>query len=127
MSEVVLDSSAVFALLCSEPGGEEVAKHIGEAMISSVNLSEVYAKSADKGVSLESLKWSVDRLQLSVIPFDEEAAIVAGSLRETTRLAGLSLGDRACIGLGIHRKLPVLTTDKRWLEVSLPVKVIVIR
>ncbi len=41
MSEVVLDASAILALLNKEAGSEEVLKFIGKAAISTVNLSEV--------------------------------------------------------------------------------------
>ena len=46
MSKVVLDASALLALLNSEPGEEVVAKAIPGAIMSTVNLSEVVAKLA---------------------------------------------------------------------------------
>jgi PIN domain nuclease of toxin-antitoxin system len=50
VSEVVLDASAVLALLKQETGSEQVATYIPQAAISSVNYSEVVAKLADAGV-----------------------------------------------------------------------------
>ncbi|AFZ23752.1 hypothetical protein Cylst_1468 [Cylindrospermum stagnale PCC 7417] len=41
MSEVIVDASAVLALLNQETGSEEVSQFIGNAAISTVNLSEV--------------------------------------------------------------------------------------
>jgi PIN domain nuclease of toxin-antitoxin system len=41
MASVVLDASAVLALVRDEPGADKVAPHIGRAAISAVNLQEV--------------------------------------------------------------------------------------
>ena len=41
MSEVVVDASAILALLNQETGSEEVSRFIGKAAISTVNLSEI--------------------------------------------------------------------------------------
>lgn len=41
MTAVVLDASAVLALVCDEPGGDKVAPYVGRAAISAVNLREV--------------------------------------------------------------------------------------
>ena len=49
MSEVVLDASALLALLNDEPGAGEVEKTVPGAIISAVNLSEVVAKLAERG------------------------------------------------------------------------------
>ncbi|WP_366140054.1 twitching motility protein PilT [uncultured Jannaschia sp.] len=38
MSDVVLDASAVLAMLREEPGGDTVGQYIGRAAISTVNL-----------------------------------------------------------------------------------------
>lgn len=56
-------------------------------------------------------------------PFDREAALAAGELRLSTRAYGLSLGDRACLELGRRLGWPVLTTDRRWSQLSLDVEV----
>lgn len=127
MSRAVLDAAAVIALVCREPGGEQVADYLPGALISTVNLAEVFSKAADKGLTLDALKWAVRSLQLQVVPFDEEAALLVGSLREATRAAGLSLGDRACLALGLLEKLPVVTTEKAWRSVPLGVEVRLIR
>jgi PIN domain nuclease of toxin-antitoxin system len=56
MSEVVLDASAILALLNKETGSEEVLKFIGKAAMSTVNLSEVIAKLADAGIPEEDIR-----------------------------------------------------------------------
>jgi PIN domain nuclease of toxin-antitoxin system len=44
-----------------------------------------------------------------------------------TRPLGLSLGGRACLALGLARRIPVCTADRAWLEVKLKIEVQVIR
>jgi integrase len=60
-----------------------------------------------------------------VSPTQAHAAIAA-ALRDITRALGLSLGDRACLALGIFEQAIVLTADRIWAEsaVSIVVKVI---
>lgn len=112
---VVLDASALLALLGSESGSEKVAERVvGGAVISAVNHAEVAAKLADWGVPDEDIREALDGLNLRVVPFDEELAYLSGSLRRRTRKAGLSLGDRACLAFAQRAGLPVLTADRSW-------------
>lgn len=129
MSRAVLDASAVVALIAREPGAERVRDYLGGALISAVNLAEVYSKAKDKGLTQESLKWITAGLRLEVSAFDEAAAERVGLLREPTRSAGLSLGDRACLALGQSLQVPVITSEKRWSGVAatLGVEVILFR
>ena len=127
MSDVVIDSSAVLALLNQENGSEEVSQFIGNAAISTVNLSEVVAKLAEAGIPEEDISQILSSLSLEVVLFSEEQALKAGMLRPSTKSKGLSLGDRACLALGISLNLPILTTDRLWSSLSLEVEVRVLR
>jgi PIN domain nuclease of toxin-antitoxin system len=118
VTEAVLDASALLALLNGEPGSETVAAVVSEAVISSVNLSEVVAKLADHGMDERDLRGLIDGLGLSVVPFDEEQAYAAGLMRPATRRAGLSLGDRACLALARLRRAPAYTTDRSWKAIG---------
>lgn len=88
------------------------------AWLSSVNLSEVVAKLNEGGMPLSEIKITIRELGLQIETFDETSAFTAGELRKLTSHAGLSLGDRACLVLGIQKGDVVLTGDKRWAEVS---------
>lgn len=44
-----------------------------------------------------------------------------------TKELGLSLADRACMALAVTLGLPLLTADRSWVEVDLPVEIRVIR
>jgi ribonuclease VapC len=125
--EAVLDASAVLALLRGEPGADAVAALWPGVRVSAVNLSEVAAKLADRGAGEEEIRDTLAELELRVEPFDGEDAIAAGLLRPPTRSDGLSLADRACLALAVRLGLPVVTADRRWTELGLPVEVRAIR
>lgn len=127
MSEVVLDASALLALLNKEPGHEEIAWVVPRAAISAVNLSEVAAKLAESGMPGEAIRDALEGLALETHDFGRELAFQAGLMRPLTRSRGLSLGDRACLALGQQLNLPVLTTDRAWEGLDLGVEVRLIR
>ena len=61
MSEVVLDASALIAVLREEPGAAAVEAVLDDAAISTVNLSEVQAKLVERGTPPEiAWSWLVD-------------------------------------------------------------------
>jgi ribonuclease VapC len=127
VSEVVLDASAVLALLRSEPGADKVAVCLPAAIISSVNLAEVIAKGVERGTPLETVTAALAELPIAVEPFTEEDAYRSGALRPVTRAAGLSLGDRCALALGLRTGLPVLTTERGWAKLDVGAKVELIR
>lgn len=127
MSDVILDASAVLALLNEEPGAELVQKYLPKARISSVNLAEVITRLNLVGLPTGQILEALNLLSLDVVPFDEEQALQAGILALETKGLGLSLGDRACLALGIVTGCAVLTVDKAWLEVDLGVEVVLAR
>ena len=127
MSRTVWDASALLLLLNAEPGAERLAGELGEALISAVNLSEVVAKLADAGVPEDDLREALAALPLEVAPFDEALAYVAGLLRPSTRAQGLSMGDRACLGLALATGLPVVTADRAWRTLDLGIEVRTLR
>ncbi len=127
MSNYVLDASAILALLNNEPGSEVVLNILTEAVISSVNLSEVIAKLADSGMPEAEVREVINTLGLEVAEFDTEMAHNAGMLRPLTKSLGLSFGDRACLTLGKSLGLPILTTDRAWVDLELGINVQVIR
>lgn len=128
MARAVLDASALLALLNDEPGASMAADALdGEPVMSAVNLSEVVAKLVDAGIDQGEVRDLLDGLQIEVAAFDEDAAHEAGALRPATRRAGLSFGDRACLALGVRLGVPVLTADRGWRSLGLPVEVVVMR
>jgi ribonuclease VapC len=126
-TEFVMDSSAILALVFQEPGREHVATALPAARISTVNVTEVMSKMLDRGLSVAQIDDQMRNFSLVAINFDRDLAIQVGLLRTATRHKGLSLGDRACLALAMREKLPVMTADRAWADLDLPVEVVLIR
>lgn len=126
MSDVVLDASALLALLFAEPGAEAVAAVLADALISSVNLAEVASRLTDRGVPEADARAAIAATGVRIVEFDSDQAWEAARLRGPTRAAGLSLGDRACLALARTRSLPALTGDRAWTGIA-GVEVVLIR
>ena len=124
---VVLDASALLAYLKSEPGGDRVDRVLAESVMSSVNWAEVIQKSIAASVDVEGMLDDLQALGLVVEPFTPEDGEMAGRLWEQTRQAGLSLGDRACLSLGLRLGVAVLTADRAWASLHLSLDIQVIR
>ena len=129
----VLDASALLAWLRTEPG-ESIVQHAldATAAISVVNWAEALSKLSDLGkdpddVLIELVREGIIGNDLLLFPLDESMAVEIARLRQRTRSSGLSFGDRACIALGHHLHLPVLTADRLWKGLRLGVQVHVIR
>jgi len=128
MNSVVLDASALLAVLNQEPGAEQLTPELlSTAAASTVNLAEVHSKLVGRGVSPEDA-WEATLGPIGeAVPFDLEHAKVVGDLVRQTRTLGLSLGDRACLALGLARKVPIYTADKSWKNLKIGVRIHVIR
>jgi ribonuclease VapC len=128
MNRVVLDASAILAVIGGEPGAEKLTPDLlARAVGSAVNLSEVQAKLVSRGWSSEQAWEDATSPVREVVAFDEAQARVAGDLATQTRHLGLSLGDRACLALGIALKVPVYTAEKAWKKLNVGITVHVIR
>ena len=127
MNEVVLDASAILALIQHEPGEENLTDEVmGNAVASTVNLAEVQSKLVKNGYDPDEAWADALELVTAAEPFIAEQAKIAGSLIATTEKYGLSLGDRSCLALAIALKAPVYTTEQAWrnLKVGVPIHVI---
>ena len=127
MSKVVLDASAIIAVINNEPGIERVESALSDATVSSLNCAEVATWLTLHGMPPAEVTSTFDDFTFAVVPFDRTRAIAAGVLIEKTRGHGLSLADRACLALAIELDLPVMTGDRAWAGVDVGVKVQLIR
>jgi PIN domain nuclease of toxin-antitoxin system len=125
--DVVLDASAILAYLGEEPGAERVEAVLSGARVSAVNLAEIVGKLAERGASEADLQAILGPLNLTIDPFEEDQAWIAGAWRPATKAMGLSLADRACLALAASRGATAYTTDRRWAEIGLGVTVEVVR
>lgn len=118
MTSVVLDASAVLALIRDEPGGDKVAPYVGRAAISAVNLQEVIKELLVSGLPEPVIGELLGELRLEVRAHDANAAYAAAALHEQTKAYGRGLGDRSCMALAISLGVPALTADREWRKVK---------
>lgn len=85
------------------------------------------AKLVENGMPESSARSTLSELDLEVVPFDTDLALLAGALRPRTKPIGMSLGDRACIAFGMRLSLPVLTADRNWQALASEVQIQIIR
>lgn len=127
MSGLVLDASALLAVILAEPGAASVIPRLPGAFLSCVNLAEVATRTFDLGKPMEETAREIGRLPLQIAAYDAEQAYVTASLRAAARPLGLSLGDRACLALALSRKAIVLTGDRQWQKLDLGIEILVFR
>lgn len=129
MNKIVLDASALLAILHEERGSEVFSQQFSlleNATMSAVNVAEVYGKLVGSGILSDDAWAAVIATVAEIADFDTQQAKIAGSMVPQTRPLGLSLGDRACLALGIALKAPVYTADKAWKKLSLGVAIQII-
>ncbi len=124
---IVVDASALLAFMFREPGWERVRDVLGTSLMTTVNLSEVLARFARDGHDTGAVRRRLSASPIGWVDFSVDLARRAADLAPVTARLGLSLGDRACLALGVERGLPVMTTDRTWRRLALPVAVDCIR
>lgn len=115
----VVDASALLAYLLREPGADVFVRLVGtQPVMSSVNWSEVVQKGVARGVDVSTLRAAADRTLLQILDLTAWRAERAALLWPETRSLGLSLADRACLGLAVELARPAVTADQVWTRLS---------
>jgi PIN domain nuclease of toxin-antitoxin system len=129
MTDIVLDASALIAMIKQEKGAAKVAKVIASARMSAVNYAEVVSHYAYLGMPASAIDAMLDPLPITIVPADHATSRIAGRLRDVTSNVGLSLGDRYCLALAQRDGLAAWTSDTQWNLVAedVGVKVVQIR
>ena len=124
---MILDASALLAFLQGEKGADVVQDVMSRALISSVNWAEVMQKMAVFDENVAEIRPDLEAMGLKIVPFTVEQADICASLWQMSKPYGLSFADRACIATGMQRKTAVLTADRVWQLLVLPVEIKTIR
>lgn len=129
MTRIVLDSSAVLAMVYEEPGGAKVRAAILSPLyvvaISAINWCEVLTKLGQKLPTITAEKLDAILPGVEVVPFGRSEAEQAASLARSC--SHISMGDRACLALARSLDSTAWTTDRIWAQITVDAKVKVIR
>ncbi len=124
---VVVDASALLALLFDETGAAAVAEVIAEgATVGAVNLGEVATVLTRNARDPRRVLGPV-LAQVAVEPFTDDDALAVAALYPLVSRRGLSLGDRACLALAQRLGAPALTAERAWVDLQVGVTVQLIR
>jgi ribonuclease VapC len=129
LSVVVLDASALLALLKRETGADVVEASLDQAVIGSVNLGEAAQIQYLHGWQRKDFEVAIALTEIAVVPVSQQVALDAADFRELARKNGISQADCLCLALAKSEGAVVLTADRDWLTIAdaIGVKVRMIR
>lgn len=130
-NRIVLDASAILAILYAEPGAEKISSLLNHEetapFVSAVNLCEAHTRLLRDGLGDDEAWKLLADLKLTVAPFEERDAYRAGHLYRRTAALGLSLGDRACLALASSKDAAAWTADRVWKKLKIGIEIELIR
>jgi ribonuclease VapC len=99
---VVVDASAIMALMLGEPGAESVLAAVRRSLMSAVNVSECCARGVERRANVEQVVEIIRSYDVEVVPFDLNDALAAGRLRAPTRSIGASAEVDPALGIDVR-------------------------
>ncbi len=127
---LVVDTSALLAVLLNEPGADQAVLAMAAAdplLLSSVNLAEAIAVMVrGQGIPAAEAAADIALIGAETTAFGAPEAEAAGALAAAHR-GVLSLGDAACLATALLRGAPVLTADRAWAGLGLDAEIRLVR
>lgn len=124
---IVIDASAVLAIIFDERGADVAAASCRGALLSAVNLDEVLHKGERRRISADEVQMALRRLEIRCRAFDEPQAIASAALYPKVQGTDTSFADRACLALAMVERCPLITADGKWRKLALPIDIRLIR
>lgn len=124
---IVLDASAILAVILTEPGAEIVGAAPDHLVTSTVNLAECISRIDRVGGDGQKTLSDVMDFVAFFEPASFEDAVFAGSLAAIAKPLGLSLADRFCLALASRLGAEVYCADNRMAELDIGLKITRIR
>ena len=115
---VVLDASALLALLKRETGADVVEASLDQAVIGAVNLGEAAQIQYLYGWDRNDFEVAIGLTEISVVPVTTRIALDAADFRERARKKGISQADCLCLALAKSEDAVALTADRDWLKIA---------
>jgi ribonuclease VapC len=115
---IVLDASAVLALLFDEAGADRVRAALDDAAISAATLTEIITKALRRGISSDDAYFAILDWDIEIVPVDTPQARVAAEMSKAPRELDLSMGDRLCIALALIMDVGLMTSDRGILRLD---------
>ncbi|WP_407540959.1 PIN domain-containing protein [Deinococcus radiomollis] len=130
---LLLDASAILALLRREPGAQQVQNALRQqpCFVSSVTLTELEGKLIGRGeYTAAQIRSAVERIAplMDELAFNAECRGYATFYYARKSPYDLSLGDAACLGTAEAHSMSVLTAEQNWAKLpDLPFGIELIR
>ena len=120
---MVIDTSALLAIVFNEKDGpwfsEQMEKHRGSLLMSTVNLTETLILIRSRQAQLyEEIRERISALSIRFVPPTVKQAEVAAEVR---LVYPINLGDCFAYALAKEEDCPVLTTDSDFRKTDVPV------
>ena len=113
---IVLDASAILAVILKEPGAARVEAAFDHAVISAATLTEILTKTYQRGLDSEGSYRRILNFGINIVPVTTKQARIAAEISRAPRELDLSLGDRLCIALAISLNCELMTSDRGMSE-----------
>lgn len=120
----IIDTSALIQFFQKEEGWEKVQDVITEdCYISIINLTEFFTWIVRNNMSLSDVEEVVKLIGIKIVKYEYQQVLEVAKIYHKCKHYGLSLGDRACLALGLTKKINIVTADRVWQKLNLDISI----
>ncbi len=124
---IVLDASAVLAVIKRETGWEAVAAQANGSLLSASNLAEVVHKVVENGLDAGRVVEQIASLGITVMPATAHQAVRVGAWVFQAKELALSYADRFAAALAEDMSADLVTSDEALTKLRCGVRFIKFR